>query len=122
MISEGERKLKRLLDKALPDQTYMDNYRSDWLKNPATGKNLELDRYYPNQKLGIEYNGSQHRKRVNEEQWRRDKLKKHLCGNHGVIRLVFYRDELSLRIVQDKLQDVRDMRSAWAEGKSSSKK
>ena len=34
--------------------------RPDWLKNPLTGKNLELDLYEEKDKVALEYNGSQH--------------------------------------------------------------
>ena len=42
--------------------------RPDWLKSPATGKNLEIDGYCPDintpigRGLGFEYNGCQHSK------------------------------------------------------------
>lgn len=35
-------------------------YRPDFLRNPVTGKNLELDAYYPDWKIAMEYNGIQH--------------------------------------------------------------
>lgn len=34
--------------------------RPDWLKNPVTGKNLELDGYNEDLKLAYEYDGRQH--------------------------------------------------------------
>ncbi len=117
MISEYEKKLKRLLDEELPAEKFIDNYRPAWLTNPATGAPLELDRYYPNLKIGVEYNGQQHRRKKGEAQWERDKLKKHLCARHGVIRLVFYWDELDRTVVANKIKDVFSMRAAWASGK-----
>ena len=51
--------------------------------------------FYPRLKIGFELNGVQHRKKVSEEQWSRDKTKKKLCGKAGVIRLVVYKKELS---------------------------
>jgi hypothetical protein len=36
--------------------------RPDWLKNPATGENLELDGYCDALKLAFEYDGGQHSK------------------------------------------------------------
>lgn len=116
ITSKSELRLKVLLDKVLPTEEYMDNYRPDWLKNPETGCNLELDRFYPNLKIGIEFNGPQHRKKNNEAQWNRDRTKKHLCAKHGVIRIVFYANELNEQTVISKLKDVSDMRNCWQQG------
>ena len=118
MISTYETRLKKLLDAELPNEPCVDNCRPNWLKNPATGANLELDRYYPFLKIGIEYNGQQHRKKIGGEQWERDKLKRHLCAKQGVVRLVFYWRELNRATVAAKIKDVFAMRAAWSEGKS----
>lgn len=118
MISNLELKLKSILDTILVGELYFDNYRPDWLKNNETGHNLELDRYYPNLGLGIECNGIQHRKKNDIEQWKRDKLKKHLCGKHNVIRVVFYAKEINFECVYKKLSDYIAMRTTWLEHKS----
>ena len=118
MLSRGEYKLKQLLDCLLPDENYIDNFRPDWLCNPSTGANLELDRYYPKLKIGIEFNGPQHRKQYNPYQWHKDHIKKHLCAKQQVIRLVFYANELTLPQIYQKLQDVQQMRKAWANGQT----
>lgn len=39
--------------------------RPEFLKNPATGKNLEIDGYNDQLKLGFEYNGKQHSEYTN---------------------------------------------------------
>lgn len=118
MISNVELKMKSILDKLLPGLVYMDNYRPDWLKNPNTGFNLELDRYYPEIGLGVEYNGIQHRKKNDIEQWKRDKIKVHLCGLNNVTRMVIYYNELDERKIQQKIFDYIEMRIRWLEGKS----
>lgn len=71
--------------------------RPDWLRNPTTGRNLELDHYYPTLKLAIEYNGKHHYKRHRkyhktkaafEDQQARDKLKSELCAKAGIKLIV----------------------------------
>lgn len=74
--------------------------RPDWLKNPETGRNLELDGYNPNIKSSIgvgvafEYNGSQHSfynphfHRSQEafvKQVRRDHYKKKVCAERKIV-------------------------------------
>lgn len=39
---------------------FRENYRPDWLCNPETGRNLELDFFMPDLNVGIEVQGKQH--------------------------------------------------------------
>lgn len=72
--------------------------RPDFLKNPVTGENLELDLYNPELKLAIEYNGSQHyhynsfmhknsRDKFQNQQYR-DLIKKDLCAKANITLVV----------------------------------
>lgn len=74
--------------------------RPDFLRNPMTGKNLELDMYNDRLKLAFEYQGIQHRKftplfhkSVYDFQYQlwKDQLKKNLCKKAG-IRLICISD------------------------------
>jgi len=67
--------------------------RPDFLRNPVTGKNLELDMYNENMKLAFEYNGVQHYKytpffhrNYNDflKQKLYDKYKKSVCKRLGI--------------------------------------
>ena len=67
--------------------------RPNFLKNPETKRNLELDCYNHDLRLGVEYNGVQHYRWPNftgqnkeefENQLRRDEFKKQMCDKHGV--------------------------------------
>ena len=60
-ISYGEKLCRELLEMWFFENKVLYNYRPDWLKNPLTGKNLELDIYYPELKLAVEFNGMQHK-------------------------------------------------------------
>lgn len=67
--------------------------RPDFLKNPITNTNLELDCYCDELKLALEYNGKQHyefvpkfHKTKNDfyNQKYRDEIKKRLCYENGI--------------------------------------
>lgn len=67
--------------------------RPNWLKNPKTGRNMEIDCYNDDLKIGVEYHGRQHYERVKrfhkteeefESQIYRDNLKLDLCDANGV--------------------------------------
>ena len=67
--------------------------RPDFLKNPETGYNLEIDCYNEELKLGVEYNGETHNKWPNytgqtfedfTKQVRRDQFKVDQCDRAGV--------------------------------------
>jgi hypothetical protein len=69
------------------------NIRPNFLRNPETGKALELDCYDEEHKIAVEYNGIQHYKYPSAfhksekqfyDQLYRDKLKKKLCEEEGV--------------------------------------
>lgn len=72
--------------------------RPDFLKNPVTGENLELDLYNPDLKLAIEYNGAQHyhynsfmhknsRDKFQNQQYR-DLIKKDLCDKANITLVI----------------------------------
>lgn len=69
------------------------NTRPDFLKNPYTNHNLELDGYNPDLKIAFEYNGAQHVKpnslfKMDQNDVRyqqfKDSLKNKLCQQHGI--------------------------------------
>lgn len=74
-------------------KTPFSSVRPDFLKNPKTGKNLELDMYNEDLKLAIEYQGAQHRiytpffhKSYGDylDQVARDNYKKKKCSDYGI--------------------------------------
>lgn len=70
--------------------------RPDWLKNPITNKNLELDKFCDELSLGLEYQGQQHyeigkfndTKDKLEYQVYKDILKRKLCALNEVTLII----------------------------------
>lgn len=94
--SKGEQMCKTFVEFYF--QKPFDKARPDFLKNPVTGENLELDLYNPDMKLAIEYNGSQHyhfnsfmhknsRDKFQNQQYR-DLIKKDLCKKQDITLIV----------------------------------
>lgn len=61
--------------------------RPDWLTNPKTGQNLEVDFYFPNFKLGFEIQGEYHFGEKSERQQERDFQKYIINGNKQIIEV-----------------------------------
>jgi hypothetical protein len=89
--SKGEAKCREVIEfiygKSFP------NKRPQFLRNPETGRLMELDCYNDELKLAVEYNGIQHYVFPNYtnqsydefiQQCRRDQLKVNLCDLHGI--------------------------------------
>lgn len=97
--SKHEDECRRIFQKLF--RTKFKSVRPSWLKNPVTGKNLELDGYCPDivtpigKGLAFEYDGIQHAKHTpafhksgeNEfvYQVKKDQLKNTLCKTNGII-------------------------------------
>jgi len=86
---------RRILEKHY--KKHFPSCRPDFLKNPKTKRNLELDGYNKKLKLAFEYNGIQHYKFTPkfhksiqdlEKQQERDRLKQQLCKKHGIKLIV----------------------------------
>ena len=93
--SRGEKICRNVLEKFFnkPFQTC----RPDFLMNPESGKNLELDCYNEELGLALEYNGIQHYVFPNkfhktqddfEQQVRRDEFKKNACQTAGIYLII----------------------------------
>lgn len=91
--SKGEEDCYMKLFEVFPCEPLL-HTRPEWLVNPETGRCLELDFYYPQLNVAIDYNGQQHYcfpnnfHKTYEEflaQVRRDNMKADLCAAHGVM-------------------------------------
>lgn len=100
----------------------LNNIRPNFMKNPKTNRNLELDVYDPCSRIAVEYNGIQHgdddddnegkeeaftgfgmtSDQFNEQKYR-DRLKPLLCKNEGVkLFVVSYKVDSNVKISYDK--------------------
>lgn len=118
-IESGEQsKLRIILQAIFPNITIKSNYRKlQFLKNPHTGYNFEIDIWIPKLKLAIEYDGEQHFKATgfhNSGQKlllykKRDKIKSRLISqaiDFGHINYFIrfnYKEDLTEEYVKDKL-------------------
>lgn len=93
--SNGERITRRIFERFFGKPFV--RVRPDFLRNPETGKNLELDGYNEELKIAFEYNGIQHYHfpsyfTKNEEdfkkQLRRDKFKLERCNELGIYLII----------------------------------
>lgn len=89
--SRGEKHCRAILEKFF--EKPFPTVRPDFLKNPETQANLELDCYNADLRLALEYNGAQHYVYPNKfhkteeafkDQVRRDQYKKQVCDSAGV--------------------------------------
>jgi len=69
----------KLIKEFYGDVEILVNHRPDWLKNPFTGFNLELDFYIPSKSVAYEIQGPHHYKKSDRSQQWRDKYKKQQC-------------------------------------------
>ena len=109
-VSESERKFAVELEMAT-GVTFKRNVRPDWLKNPSTRQNLELDFYSPEHNLAVEYDdhyvfpNNYHSDRTKFEEGRsRDALKDALCRQQKV---TLVRVRADTDVVQERLLEIK---------------
>lgn len=96
----NEQRCRAIFERLVAPHAVLHNVRPAWLRNPETGRNLELDMLcpdWPSGPVACEYNGSQHYHESElhragsddfRRQQRRDRLKQRLCVRHGVRLIV----------------------------------
>lgn len=94
MVFSGQDLTRRIFENII-GRGVLYNYRPNFMKNPKSGSNLELDIYDPILKIAIEYNGKQHyfeRYHPNELSFRklvdRDLIKLELCKKNNIKLIV----------------------------------
>jgi hypothetical protein len=92
-ISKLEDQVKTMLMEITPGRAWI-SIRPNWLKNPRTGRNMELDLYNDELKIAVEVQGQQHYEycpkwhpgglKDFEDLKYRDEMKEYLCASRGV--------------------------------------
>lgn len=108
---KGEFLCKQYLTLLVSQRDYVDNARPDFLVFPMSGEPLEIDRYYPEEKVGVEFNGLQHyqptEKYPEEEEFKhrrtRDVFKMGACFEQGVELVVITARDLSLERMRARI-------------------
>jgi len=88
----------------------------DWLKNPKTNRNLELDGYNEELNIAFEFQGRQHTssdtqfREDYEMQIERDKLKRQLCQKKGIKLIEIHQPPSykAIKFVDDVLKQIKD--------------
>jgi len=75
--------------------------RPDWLKNPKTGRNLEIDIYFPKHKIAVEYNGKQHYHPI-------DFAGRGYAWAKANLKSIQYRDRLKRKLIKHNPDKVKD--------------
>lgn len=84
--SFGEEICKNVLEKIYG--VSFEHARPNWLKNPETGRNLELDCYNENMKLAVEYNNIRHYKWSHFMSKTRKEYKYEMCEREGIYIII----------------------------------
>lgn len=99
----GEALMRSLLSLIVKTRECEDGARPGFLVNPASGEKMELDRYYPVDRVAFEFNGRQHyeatgrfTKQEVEAQKKRDRLKRQICKEKKIALVVVKAEDLSL--------------------------
>lgn len=106
----GEAIMQEYLSLLIDSPQFTDNARPGFLINPLTGERLELDRFYPDAKVGFEFHGLQHDRATDlytqeqvDEQRLRDLIKGGLCLEHGIHLIVCRAADLTLEGILAKI-------------------
>ena len=70
-----------ILRKAFPGEVVRVRFRPEWMKNPLTQQELELDFFLPARNLAVEVNGPEHELPTQKI---RDSIKARICKERGI--------------------------------------
>ncbi len=114
----GEGLMRALLSLNVDTRECVDGARPYFLENPSTKERMELDRFYPVNRVAFEFNGPQHyvatgrfSKQEVAAQRKRDALKRQICKEKEIALVVIQAEDLSLTTMRRKVGDKLPLRA-----------
>ena len=114
----GEGLMRAILSLIVDTTECQDNARPAFLANPGSSDPMEFDRFYPLDRVGVEFNGSQHyvpSERFSlsevEAQRKRDRLKQRICKERGITLVIVTAEDLSVVRMLKKVRNLLPRRS-----------
>ena len=118
----GEGLMREYLSLLVDSVEYVDDAAPGFLARPTSGGVLELDRFYPPYRVAFEHNGPQHYRKTKKftaqqaaEQRERDYIKLGICAERGITLVIIHPEDLTLKVMQQKLPEVLPKRDVTAE-------
>ena len=127
-LSKGERLCRKVINDLIQEKRLTANvkfnFRPDFLKNPKTGRNVEIDIFIEvvkpfTKEIAVEFNGRQHdefvakfHKKQSEffNQQFRDRLKADVCKERGIELVVISHSDVDhLKTDDEKISKIREM-------------
>lgn len=114
--NRGEAIMQEYLSLLIDSDQYEDNVKLGLLTNPMTGERMEFDRFY-RPSVAFEFQGPQHFGNTDEfsrrevaDQMGRDLMKRGICARDGITLIEIRREDLSLKVMQQKVGNFLPLR------------
>lgn len=114
---------REMLARILADFDAQPNVSPEWLVNPATGRRLKLDLYYPDAALAVRFVGLTAKGQPRQSDWdvaeeeQRDQTRAELCRQHGVLLCLVDPNEETLPQLDGLTRHLRRAAESVAQGK-----
>lgn len=115
---------REMLARILADFDAQPNVSPEWLVNPATGRRLKLDLYYPDAALAVRFVGLTAKGQPRQSDWelaeeeQRDQTRAELCRQHGVHLCLVDPNEETLPQLDGLTRHLRRAAESVTQGKS----
>ena len=101
--------MREILSLIAAPGTFVDDCSLGLLVNPSTGEQMQLDRYYMDEKVGFEFSRYKHYRATERDSQQtvdrqrvRDAIERQLCAENGVDSVVVHPQDLSVSTLLSK--------------------